>query len=81
MIRKIISIKNVGRFLNYSYSGGVASFSYQILINDTPIEIGDSSTPIDRPRLKNTLSSGDRSTLALAFFLAQLEHDPERLIK
>jgi len=62
----------------HGYPGGVASSSYQILINDVPVEIGDSNTPLDQPSFKNTLSSGDRSTLALAFFLAQLEHDSEK---
>jgi hypothetical protein len=33
---------------------------------------------MDRPSFKNTLSSGDRSTLALAFFLAQLDQDAAR---
>jgi wobble nucleotide-excising tRNase len=65
----------------HGYPGGVASSSYQISINDTPVELGDSNTPLDRPSFKNTLSSGDKSTLALAFFLAQLEHDPERASK
>jgi wobble nucleotide-excising tRNase len=65
----------------HAYPGGVASSSYQIVINSTPIELGDSKTPLDRPSFKNTLSSGDRSTLALAFFLAQLEHDPDRAAK
>jgi len=62
----------------HGYPGGVASSTYQILINDTPVELGDASSPIERPSFKNTLSSGDKSTLALAFFLAQLEHDPEK---
>jgi wobble nucleotide-excising tRNase len=65
----------------HGYPGGIASSSYQILINETSIELGDSSTPLDRPSFKNTLSSGDKSTLALAFFLAQLEHDPEAASK
>lgn len=65
----------------HGYPGGVASSSYQILINDVPVELGDSNTPLDRPSFKNTLSSGDKSTLALAFFLAQLEHDSERASK
>ena len=30
-----------------------------------------------RPSFSNTLSSGDKITLALAFFLAQLEHLPD----
>lgn len=62
----------------HGYPGGVASSSYQILINNTPVDLGDSETPLDEPSFKNTLSAGDRSTLALAFFLAHLEHDPDR---
>ncbi|OFW18282.1 MAG: hypothetical protein A3H97_24025 [Acidobacteria bacterium RIFCSPLOWO2_02_FULL_65_29] len=62
----------------HGYPGGVASSSYQIFINETPVELGDSNSPLDRPSFKNTLSSGDKSTLALALFLAQLEHDPEK---
>ena len=61
--------------------GGYRQRRYQILINDTPVEIGDSNTRVDRPSFKNTLSSGDKSTLALAFFLAQLEHDPDKASK
>ncbi len=61
-----------------AYAGGVASSTYQIVINNTGIEIGDGETPLDRPSFKNTLSAGDRSTLALAFFLAHLERDPDR---
>ena len=66
---------------NHGYPGGVASASYQILINETPVELGDINSPISSPSFKNTLSSGDKSTLALAFFLAQIEHDPERANK
>ncbi|MCJ7545777.1 MAG: AAA family ATPase [Deltaproteobacteria bacterium] len=66
---------------SHGYPGGVASSSYQILINDTAVELGDSSTHIDRPSFKNTLSSGDKSTLALAFFLAHLGQDSERANK
>jgi wobble nucleotide-excising tRNase len=32
-------------------------------------------TPTSQPSFKNTLSAGDRTTLALAFFLAQAEQD------
>jgi wobble nucleotide-excising tRNase len=60
----------------HSYPGGTATSSYQLVINQTPIEIGDGKTPTDKPSFKNTLSSGDRTTLALAFFLADLERDP-----
>jgi len=65
----------------HGYPGGVASSSYQILINETPVELGDSQSPLDKPSFRNTLSSGDKSTLALAFFLAQLQHDPEKASK
>jgi wobble nucleotide-excising tRNase len=61
-----------------AYAGGVASSTYQIVINHTGIEVGDGSTPLDRPSFKNTLSAGDRSTLALAFFITHLERDPDR---
>ena len=59
----------------HSYPGGTAASSYQLVINNTPIDLGDGRTPPDRPSFKNTLSSGDRTTLALAFFLAHLEQD------
>lgn len=60
----------------HAYPGGIATSSYQLVINDTAIDLGDSKTPDDRPSFKNTLSAGDRTTLALAFFLAHLERDP-----
>src|SRR5579883_134785 len=65
----------------HNYRGGTPSTSYQILINQSAVDLGDAATPMDRPSFRNTLSAGDRSTLALAFFLAQLEHDPDRARK
>jgi wobble nucleotide-excising tRNase len=62
----------------HSYRGGTPSTSYQIVINQNAVDLGDSETPADRPSFRNTLSAGDRSTLALAFFLAQLEQDANR---
>jgi wobble nucleotide-excising tRNase len=59
----------------HSYTGGVATSSYQLVINQTAIDIGGGNTPNHTPSFKNTLSAGDRSTLALAFFLAYLERD------
>jgi wobble nucleotide-excising tRNase len=60
----------------HAYPGGVATSSYQLVINNMAVDLGDSKTPGDRPSFKNTLSAGDRTTLALAFFLAHLERDP-----
>jgi len=61
-----------------TYIGGKPSSAYQILINDQPVDLGDSSTPLGHPSFRTTLSAGDKSTLALAFFLAQLDHDPKK---
>lgn len=63
------------------YPGGVATSSYRIVINGTPVDLGDSTTPYAQPSFKNTLSGGDRSTLALAFFLAQLDSDANKAQK
>lgn len=60
----------------HSYAGGVATSSYQLVINDTAIDLGGGETPRHTPSFKNTLSAGDRSVLSLAFFLAHLERDP-----
>lgn len=63
---------------SHSFAGGTVSSSYKLLINDTPVDLGSPDTAADTPSFRNTLSSGDKSTLALAFFLAQLEHDSEK---
>ncbi len=62
----------------HGYPGGVPSSEFQILINETPVSLGDGKTPLSTPSFRNTLSSGDKSTLALAFFLAELEHDTNK---
>jgi len=59
-----------------SYAGGLPSSSYQVLINNVPVDLGTPNTPVGQPSFRNTLSAGDRSTLALAFFLAQLDQNP-----
>jgi wobble nucleotide-excising tRNase len=60
----------------HGFPGGVASSSYQLVINNTPVDIGNSKTPTGEPSFKNMLSAGDRMTLALTFFIAHLEADP-----
>ncbi len=57
------------------YTGGTPSSQYQIMINDTTVDLGDSRTQPGTPCFKTTLSSGDRSALALAFFLAVMKQD------
>jgi len=58
------------------YTGGTPSSHYQIEINSTALDLGDTRTPAGTPCFKTALSSGDRSALALAFFLAVLKQDP-----
>ncbi len=61
---------------NRRYIGGTPSTTFQVIINDVPVTLGNSSTSISQPCFRNTLSAGDKSTLALAFFITQLELDP-----
>jgi wobble nucleotide-excising tRNase len=60
----------------HSYAGGVATSSYQIVINNKKVDVGNAGTSTRFPSFRNTLSAGDRSTLALAFFIAHLERSP-----
>lgn len=52
---------------------GGSSASYNVLINNVPVAL----TGEEGPSFKNTLSAGDRNTLALAFFFASLDHEPQ----
>ena len=60
------------------YSGRVPNSTFCVVINETAVEVGREDTRLDQPSFRNTLSAGDRTTLALAFFLAQLKEDPDR---
>jgi wobble nucleotide-excising tRNase len=64
--------------MKVEYSGRVPNSTYCFVINDTPVDLGKNDTPLSEPSFRNTLSSGDKSTLALAFFLAQVKADPEK---
>ncbi len=51
--------------------------NYSIVINNSPVAVSG-ARPVDgEPSFRSTLSSGDRNTLALAFFLASLDRDPD----
>jgi wobble nucleotide-excising tRNase len=56
---------------------GESATEYKILLNGVEIALGDSSTPDDVPSFRNTLSEGDKSTLALSYFLARLEREKQ----
>jgi wobble nucleotide-excising tRNase len=55
--------------------GGPAC-TYNVIINETPVSIGGAPPAEGQPSFRNTLSAGDRNTLALAFFFASLDQDP-----
>ncbi len=57
---------------------GYPSSSYQIVINDVPVDLGSHQTSASEPSFQNTLSGGDRSALALSLFMAQLERATSR---
>jgi len=59
-------------------TGGRPSCVYSLVINGYHVPVGPTSAPTSTQTFKTTLSAGDRSTLALAFFLAALELDPNR---
>lgn len=66
-------IVNVG----HGYPGGVATSNYALQIDGVGVPLGDGRTANDEPSFKNTLSAGDRTTLALAFFLAELDREQD----
>jgi len=52
---------------------GGSSCSYNVVINSVPVGLSADTGP----SFRNTLSAGDRNTLALAFFFASLDQDPQ----
>lgn len=52
---------------------GGSSCNYNVLINNVPVVL----TADAGPAFRSTLSAGDRNTLALAFFFASLDQDPQ----
>ncbi|MDH2384275.1 AAA family ATPase [Bradyrhizobium sp. CER78] len=79
-INELLDLFNAGFRIaqtTHSYPSGIASTSYQLVIDGTPVDVGGSRTPETQPSFKNTLSAGDKMTLALSFFLAGLEQDAD----
>jgi len=64
------------------YTGRTPRAAYTFEIRGVEVEPGNERTPAGTPCFRNTLSAGDRNTLALAFFIAQLKnrHDLAELI-
>lgn len=56
---------------------GGSTCNYNVVINDVPVAVGAASVQPGEPSFRTTLSSGDRNALALAFFFASLDQDPD----
>lgn len=56
---------------------GGSSATYSMVINNVAVQ----ADAAGGPAFKNTLSAGDRNTLALAFFFASLDVDPQKAQK
>ena len=54
------------------YTGRTPRAAYTFEIRGWEVEPGSDRTPADSPSFRNTLSAGDKNTLALAFFIARI---------
>ena len=61
--------------VTYANTRGGPTCTYNVLINNTPVPVGGTDPAPGEPSFRNTLSAGDRNTLALAFFLASLDQE------
>ena len=62
--------------VTYANTRGGPTCTYNVVINNTPVAIGGADAAPGEPSFRNTLSAGDRNTLALAFFFASVDQDP-----
>lgn len=60
---------------------GKPSCTYQLLVHQHRVPVSAARPAEGAAAFKNTLSAGDRNSLALAFFFASLEVDPDRARK
>ncbi|WP_186331869.1 AAA family ATPase [Paenibacillus xylanexedens] len=60
-----------------SFLGGKPSSNFSLTINNVAVQLGTEKTPQATASFRNTLSEGDKSSLAFAFFLAKLETDQD----
>src|ERR1700687_95387 len=66
---------SIGRVTPVDTRGG-PTCNYDVVINNTAVPITSAVTAPAEPAFRNTLSSGDRNTLALAFFFSAVDRDP-----
>jgi wobble nucleotide-excising tRNase len=51
--------------------------TYNVIIHNVQVQIGGANPAPGAPSFRSTLSAGDRNSLALAFFFASLDQDPD----
>jgi wobble nucleotide-excising tRNase len=61
--------------VTYANTRGGPTCTYNVVINNTPVPVGGAEPVLGAPSFRNTLSAGDRNTLALSFFFASLDQD------
>lgn len=70
-LRRLTASFRLGEVQSVNTRSG-SSASYCVVINQQNVDVAADAGP----SFRNTLSAGDRNTLALAFFFASLEQDP-----
>ena len=63
--------------LGKNYMGGKPRTDYCLEVDGRCVDLGGEDTPACEPSFRNTLSSGDKSALAFAFFITRLKQDPD----
>ena len=56
--------------------GSGSTCTFNVVINDTPIAVRSNTNTPGETSFRNSLSSGDRNTLALALFFSSLDRNP-----
>lgn len=60
---------------------GGPTCTYNVVINTVPVAVAGGELAPGEPSFRTALSAGDRNTLALAFFFASLDQDPNLATK
>ena len=67
----------IGNLTSTNIGGGSGSTcTYNVVINETPIAVRSNTNTPGETSFRNSLSSGDRNTLALALFFSSLDRNP-----
>lgn len=77
-LNRYLQVFNVGfrlRSVKSNNTRGGSTCSYEVVINNNAVPIAGGNSAPGSPAFHNTLSAGDRNTLALAFFCASLDLD------